>query len=96
MSDESFLASLMFALGAGVVWLLVIVYQQHKLIVQMTQTIQNCGDIIDAANGNIDDLNDEIIGAQVEAWTDYNTMGYTLDYLTTADEVNGSNCVAPA
>lgn len=43
---------------------------------------------IDSANGNIDDANQQLSDAQDNAWSDYETMGQTLEGLSTVDNVS--------
>lgn len=92
--DESSRNGLGVVLVIALIWLGVTAYNQHQKIEQMTNTISDCSDAVDNANSNIDDLNSQIDDAQSNAWSDYDTMGDTLDGLTQGDDVDNP-CYVP-
>jgi uncharacterized coiled-coil protein SlyX len=77
-----------------IIWLAITVHNQDGTIGHLKQTIVNCATTIEDANSNIDDLNNQITDAQSEAWSDYETMGSTLENLRSGDEVDGFDCTA--
>ena len=88
MSEDSASGGFAFILLIAVIWLGITVYDQNKQISQLKGTIDDCSSSVDEANQNISDLNDQISSAQDDAWSDYDTMGQTLDGLQTGDQVD--------
>jgi len=67
---------------------------QSNQISQLRDMVTGCSSTIDDANDTIDTLNSDIEDAQSEAWSDYDTMGSTLEDLETQDGVD-NNCYDP-
>lgn len=94
MNDES-LGSVVFILVIAVIWLGFTVHNQGETITQLKSIIYSCDNAVTNANQNIDDLNSQIYDAQYSAWSDYDTMGYALENLTTG-EVVSNPCDVPS
>ena len=86
--------------GIGVVAFIIIcimawnLWSQHNDIIQLRDTLLTANSNIETANSNIEeanttieDLNSQIEDAKGNAWADYDTMGQSLDGLTTGDTV---------
>lgn len=78
----------------GLIWGGYTIYHQNEMISQLRDTVGQCSSTIDEANSNIDDLNSTITDAQAEAWSDYDTMGSTLEDMQTGDTVS-NDCYDP-
>jgi peptidoglycan hydrolase CwlO-like protein len=68
-------------------------YQMHQQIAALNNALNEANDNIgqldtdvSQANDDIDNLNGQISDAQDAAWSDYETMGSTLENLETVDD----------
>lgn len=71
----------------AVVWLMIAGHGHKKTIERLHETIDECSSSIDDANSIIEDLNSGIEDATWAAWSDYDSMGYALENLSTGDTV---------
>ena len=65
--------------------------ERDELLVEvseLTESNENLTAALDNANANIESANDIITTAQGNAWSDYYSMGYALDGLSTVDTVS--------
>ena len=87
-------------LGVGIVGIIIIislwvhVNTLNKKIEAREDMINSCSSQIDDANQNIEDANSQIDDAQGNAWSDYDTMGDTLDGLQSTETVS-NDCYIP-
>lgn len=95
MNEGSTLGSLGFILLIAVIWLGITVHNQNKSIDQLKGIISDCDSAVTEANQNIEDVNSGIDDAQVNAWSDFDTMGQALDDLQQADTVDNP-CYVPS
>ena len=75
--------------GALLVLCIYLGFQNHHLnqmIQEYQSSLSEANDNIESANGTINTLNSQIEDAQSEAWSDYETMGQTLEDLETTDD----------
>lgn len=84
------------AIGAFV-WLCLTLHHKDQVIDTMTSVIQSCSDVVIKSNENLDQENIAINTAAQDAWSDYDTMGVTLEDLPFQEEnPMGNPCVVPA
>jgi CHASE3 domain sensor protein len=93
-SEQKISGTFLFVLLIAAIWLGSTIHNQNKTIVQLKEVIQDCDSAVTEANQNIDELNSSIEDAQSNAWSDYDSMGYTLDDLQSVDEVSNP-CYIP-
>ena len=77
------------------IWLAIIVNNQNDTIATMTNVIHRCSTAVDDANSNMGNMNTQIEDAQYSAWSNYDTMGTTLEGLTVGQFVDNP-CEVPA
>ncbi len=94
MNEEETIGGIGFLLLIAVIWLGVTVHSQNKQIDQLKGVINDCDSAVTDANQNISDLNDQIDNAKNDAWSDYDTMGQSLENLTSGDQVENP-CYVP-
>ena len=87
MDEEKAFGGVGIFLIIALIWAWSTIHSQNQKIDELKSTIETCSDRINEANGNINDLNNQIEDAAGQAWTDYDSMGSTLEGLETGDTV---------
>ena len=71
----------------AVIYLAIQSHSQSVKISKLQDTVSSYDDALNNANDNIDQANTDINDAKSNAWSDYDTMGQTLDNLQDIETV---------